>query len=71
MEQWFYFKRSGGSQAPDTWLNRAEYLPKLDISYKTSEKNEKHEGSAAQDYSWAAKWFCYQVENPPYYIGWL
>lgn len=30
--------------------------PKLDIPYNTSEKDEKHEGFEAQDFSWAAKW---------------
>lgn len=30
--------------------------PKLDVPYKTSEKDEKHEGFDAQDFSWAAKW---------------
>ena len=30
--------------------------PKLDVPYKTSEKDEKHEGFATQDFSWAAKW---------------
>lgn len=30
--------------------------PKIDIPYKTSEKDTKHEPFAAQDYSWAAKW---------------
>jgi len=30
--------------------------PKLDCEYKTSEKDEKHEGFTAQDFSWAAKW---------------
>ena len=30
--------------------------PKLDVLYKTSEKDEKHEGFATQDFSWAAKW---------------
>ena len=30
--------------------------PKLDVPYKTSEKDEKHEPFAAQDFSWAKKW---------------
>lgn len=30
--------------------------PKLDILYKTSEKDEKHEFFATQDFSWAEKW---------------
>ncbi len=30
--------------------------PKLDIPYKTSEKDSKHEAFASQDFSWAAKW---------------
>ena len=30
--------------------------PKLDVPYKTSEKDEKHEGFATQDFSWAKKW---------------
>lgn len=30
--------------------------PKLDCGYKTSEKDEKHESFASQDFSWAAKW---------------
>ena len=30
--------------------------PKLNVPYKTSEKDEKHEGFDAQDFSWAAKW---------------
>ena len=30
--------------------------PKLDVPYLTSEKDEKHEGFAAQDFSWASKW---------------
>ena len=30
--------------------------PKLDVPYKTSEKDEKHEGFAKQDFSWATKW---------------
>lgn len=30
--------------------------PKLDVPYKTSEKDEKHEGFTTQDFSWAAKW---------------
>lgn len=30
--------------------------PKLDIPYKTSEKDEKHESFENQDFSWASKW---------------
>lgn len=30
--------------------------PKLDVPYKTSEMDEKHEGFATQDFSWASKW---------------
>ncbi len=30
--------------------------PKLDVPYKTSEKDEKHESFEAQDFSWATKW---------------
>ena len=30
--------------------------PKLDVPYKTSEKDEKHEPFAIQDFSWADKW---------------
>ena len=30
--------------------------PELDVPYKTSEKDEKHEAFAAQDFSWASKW---------------
>ena len=30
--------------------------PKLDIPYKTSAKDEKHESFADQDFSWAKKW---------------
>lgn len=30
--------------------------PQLDCEYKTSEKDEKHEGFTNQDFSWAAKW---------------
>ncbi len=30
--------------------------PKLDVPYKTSEKDEKHECFATQDFSWAKKW---------------
>ena len=30
--------------------------PKIDVPYKTSEKDEKHEGFTAQDFSWASKW---------------
>ena len=30
--------------------------PKLDVPYKTSEKDEKHEPFAAQDFSWAKRW---------------
>ena len=30
--------------------------PKLDVPYKTSEKDEKHEAFATQDFSWAGKW---------------
>lgn len=30
--------------------------PKLDVPYKTSVKDEKHEGFAKQDFSWATKW---------------
>ena len=30
--------------------------PKLDVPYKTSEKDEKHEPFATQDFSWAEKW---------------
>ncbi len=30
--------------------------PKLDVPYKTSEKDEKHEGFVTQDFSWATKW---------------
>lgn len=30
--------------------------PKLDVPYKTSEKDEKHEDFATQDFSWAKKW---------------
>ncbi len=36
--------------------NIAVDWPKLDVPYKTSEKDEKHEGFATQDFSWAAKW---------------
>ncbi len=30
--------------------------PKVDCEYKTSDKDEKHESFATQDFSWAAKW---------------
>ena len=30
--------------------------PELDVDYKTSEKDEKHEGFKTQDFSWAEKW---------------
>ena len=30
--------------------------PKLDCEYKTSEKDEKHQGFKNQDFSWASKW---------------
>ena len=30
--------------------------PELDIPYKTSEKDEKHESFDTQDFSWASKW---------------
>ncbi len=30
--------------------------PKLDVPYKTSDKDEKHEAFASQDFSWAQKW---------------
>ncbi len=30
--------------------------PKLDVPYKTSEKDEKHEGFKEQDFKWAEKW---------------
>ena len=30
--------------------------PKLDIPYKTSEKDERHEPFTTQDFSWAEKW---------------
>lgn len=30
--------------------------PKLDVPYKTSEKDEKHETFAIQDFTWAEKW---------------
>ena len=30
--------------------------PKLDVPYKTSEKDEKHEAFATQDFFWASKW---------------
>ncbi len=30
--------------------------PKLDVPYKTSEKDEKHESFTDQDFSWASKW---------------
>lgn len=30
--------------------------PNLDVSYKTSERDEKHEPFAVQDFSWADKW---------------
>lgn len=30
--------------------------PKLDIPYKTSERDEKHQSFADQDFSWAKKW---------------
>ncbi len=30
--------------------------PELDVPYKTSEKDEKHEPFATQDFSWAEKW---------------
>lgn len=30
--------------------------PKLDFVYRTSEKDEKHEGFKTQDFSWAEKW---------------
>jgi len=30
--------------------------PKLDVPYKTSEKDEKHEGFKEQDFGWAGKW---------------
>ncbi len=35
--------------------------PKLDCEYRTSEKDEKHEAFAAQDFSWAAKWLDKQL----------
>lgn len=36
--------------------NIAVDWPILDCEYKTSEKDEKHEGFIDQDFSWAAKW---------------
>lgn len=30
--------------------------PKLDVPYKTSEKDEKHDAFRNQDFSWATKW---------------
>jgi dTDP-4-dehydrorhamnose 3,5-epimerase len=30
--------------------------PKLDVPYKTSEKDEQHEAFKTQDFSWAEKW---------------
>jgi dTDP-4-dehydrorhamnose 3,5-epimerase len=30
--------------------------PELDVPYKTSEKDEKHEAFSTQDFSWAEKW---------------
>lgn len=30
--------------------------PKLEVEYKTSEKDEKHEGFKVQDFGWAKKW---------------
>lgn len=30
--------------------------PKLDVAYKTSEKDERHEFFADQDFAWASKW---------------
>ena len=30
--------------------------PELDVPYKTSEKDEKHEAFSVQDFSWAEKW---------------
>lgn len=30
--------------------------PKLDVPYKTSDKDEKHESFKIQDFSWASKW---------------
>ncbi len=30
--------------------------PKLDVPYKTSEKDEKHEAFDSQDFTWAEKW---------------
>ncbi len=30
--------------------------PKLDVAYKTSEKDGKHPGFAEQDFEWAKKW---------------
>ena len=30
--------------------------PSLDVPYKTSEKDERHESFATQDFSWAEKW---------------
>ena len=30
--------------------------PELDMEYKTSEKDKKHEPFSSQDFSWAEKW---------------
>ena len=32
--------------------------PKLDVEYRTSEKDEKHRPFREQDFSWAGKWLC-------------
>ena len=34
----------------------ADEWPKLDVPYKTSEKDEKHEEFKTQDFSWAEKY---------------
>lgn len=37
-------------------LDIAIHWPKLDVPYKTSEKDERHESFKSQDFSWASKW---------------
>ena len=47
-------KSEGGIPWNDPTVN-VEW-PKLDVPYKTSEKDEKHEPFANQSFSWASKW---------------
>ena len=47
-----------GSEGGIPWKDKdiAIDWPKLDVEYKTSEKDSKHLGFAEQDFSWAEEW---------------